>query len=96
MNDSDSSLSELRAQIDDIDLQLLVALKKRWDVLAKIAETKHRARSTAVDSDRETEIRGRWRSTAEALKLPTEVAAVVLDAVLSQSRHYVAERLDAR
>ena len=95
MTDSDSSLNTLRAQIDEIDRQIVVALKRRWDVLAKIAASKSHARHSAVDVQRETELRERWRTMAEELNVPSNVALTVLGAVLSQSRRYVAERLDA-
>ena len=71
MNDSDPSLSALRTQIDEIDTQLVAALKRRWDVLAMIGATKNRTQQNAVDLGREAEIRERWRSTAEQLQLPS-------------------------
>lgn len=76
------SLEALRAQLDDVDAELIAVLARRAGVVAEIWAWKSQHGVPRVDAARETALRERLLSQAEALGLSRTAINAVLDRIV--------------
>ena len=82
-------LAELRAQIDQLDQELLQLLAKRLDVVHKVGEVKQRHGLPIYVPQREIEMLQRKREAAEQLGLSPDLIEDILRRIMRES--YVSE-----
>ena len=82
-------LAELRAQIDQLDQELLQLLAKRLDVVHKVGEVKQQHGLPIYVPQREIEMLQRKREVAEQLRLSPDLIEDILRRIMRES--YVSE-----
>lgn len=87
-------LEELRAEIDEIDRQLVTLLAKRMALAGEIARVKEREGRPLRDERREGEVVERTRRLARERRLDPEVAETVMRVIISRATQKQAERLE--
>ena len=80
-----SILENLRAQIDDIDYQLLDVLAKRFDIIHQIGQNKKENNITILQSDRWFEILKSRKKIAKELELSDEFVGDLLKLIHKES-----------
>ena len=80
------TLEALREKIDTIDTHLLLLLAARRDIATRIARVKARRKLPVEDRARERDVRGRWKSAADFLNLPSDYILELLDTVITHSK----------
>lgn len=79
-----TTLTEIRAQIDAIDTQLIVLLAERQQYVKRAGEVKPKNNPMAVaDPDRVAQVIAKRREQAEAAGLSPDVAEAVWQAMIS-------------
>ncbi|MEM0358402.1 MAG: chorismate mutase [Candidatus Hadarchaeales archaeon] len=86
-------LEELRAEIDEIDRQLVGLLARRMELAEEIARVKELEGRPLRDERREAEVIERARKMAKELRLDPEIAETVMRVIISRSTQKQAERL---
>jgi chorismate mutase len=76
------SLPKLRAQLDEIDAELIRVLAKRAGVVQEIWAWKQLNGVPRVDPAREAELRGRLLAQAESLGLSRDAVTAILDRIV--------------
>jgi chorismate mutase len=89
-----SVLSDLRAELDNLDTRLVMLLKERADVIARVIQRKRAARLGPVDATREDEMLSRIAAQAESVGLDQRIATQVLRAVIEAFTVLEAASLD--
>ena len=76
------SLSKLRAQLDEIDAELIRVLAKRASVVQEIWAWKQQHGVPRIDPAREVELRTRLLAQAESLGLSRDAVTAILDRIV--------------
>lgn len=79
------SLESLRAQLDDVDMQLVRLLARRAELVAEVWQWKAEHGAPRVDPTREADMRERLLREAEALGLSRPAVSDVLDRIIGRS-----------
>lgn len=79
-------LDALRADIDEADRALLVALARRWSAVLAISAHKRAHAIAGHDPTREALLRERWRAMASELGLDLSLVDAVFDVVIERCR----------
>lgn len=84
-------LSELRAEIDEVDTQIVALLERRMDIVTKVAEYKTANGVGVRDSAREAEV---LADRAAKVKNPLyrESCLYVIEKIMEASRRYQSAR----
>jgi len=78
-------LSELRAELDNVDAQLISAIARRQELVAEIGRWKHAQGKQLRDYQREREVISNVRARAEAAGLDPQIAEQVLKLLIESS-----------
>lgn len=78
------SLEEKRAQLDELDADLIRLLARRASVVEEIWAWKQANGVGRIDPAREAELRGRLLAQAESLGLSRDAVAGILDRIIGQ------------
>lgn len=89
-------LSDLRAQLDALDMRLAVLLKERADVIYKVIERKLASGLGPIDLKREEEMLSRFATKAESIGLNPLIATKILRAIIDAFTALEAEALESR
>ena len=81
-----SSLQSLRQAIDTIDVQLVLLLTQRRELIQEIARIKRREKRRVLDASREEEVRQNWQELAESLGFPVETLQRIVEILLEESK----------
>jgi len=76
------SLESLRAQLDEVDAELIATLARRAAVVDEIWAWKAANSVERVDAAREAEVRARLLAQAEALGLKRDAVSAILDRII--------------
>lgn len=76
------SLEALRAQLDDVDAQLIETLARRAAVVEEIWRWKQSHAVPRLDERREAQVRARLLAQAEALGLQRDAVSAILERVI--------------
>ena len=76
------SLFRLRAQLDEVDAELIRVLARRDAVVQEIWAWKQANGLERIDPAREAELRDRLLTQAEALGLSRDAVSVILDRII--------------
>ena len=79
-------LPELRKAIDDADEIILRAIAARFAGIEHLKIVKGQRKLPVEDLKREEQIRNRWKKRAAELGIREELALVILDFLLSESK----------
>lgn len=79
-------MQEIRKAIDDADEILLRALATRFRAVAHMKELKRDAQMQIESSSRETELKALWKKRAKTYGVSEELALLILDFILSESK----------
>jgi chorismate mutase len=85
MNNS-QRIDEIRQAIDDTDDILLKALATRFRAVKQLGRVKNAANIPVENSEREAEMKARWKKKAQELNIPEELALFILDFILAESK----------
>lgn len=77
-------LEALRAEIDEIDAQIVALLASRFRTTAKVGQLKARHALDAVDSQREAAQEARFRALAQANGLKPELVLRIFRSVIEE------------
>jgi len=83
---ADLSVAELRAAITDADEILLRALSARFKAVDFLKDAKQKEGLPVEDRERESELKKRWKERARELELTEELALLMLDFILTESK----------
>lgn len=78
---AEREVAALRHDLDDVDSEILAALKKRWDIVRRIGDSKQNRGMTHFQLQRMNEVLARWRSACLAMDLPPELGDAVYRAI---------------
>lgn len=76
------SLKEKRAQLDELDAELIRLLARRASVVDEIWAWKQANGVERIDPAREAELRGRLLAQGESLGLSRDAVAAILDRII--------------
>jgi chorismate mutase len=79
------SLQPLRAQLDELDAELIRLLARRASVVQEIWAWKQAQGVARIDPEREAELRARLLAQAGALGLSRDAVAAILDRIIGVS-----------
>ena len=79
------TIESLREEMDDITLQMILSLKTRTDIAARIGAIKRQRGLAVADGARESALRRRMLSAADAAGLDPDVAARFLNHLVAES-----------
>ncbi len=80
------TVDELRAMIDETDRALLMAIGVRQKMSKNIGILKKVQKSAVIDPIREEEVKALWKKRAVEQEVRPELALMILDFLLSESR----------
>ena len=86
MTDPMIIIDEVRRAIDEADGILLKALAARFRAVRHMKAVKNAAGINAEDPEREKKLKDLWRKQANDLDIPLELALLILDCVLVESK----------
>lgn len=86
MTDPTDIINEVRSAIDEADSILLRALAARFRAIRHMRTIKNAAGIPAEDLARESHLKDVWRKQAVDLDIPVELALLMLDCVLVESK----------
>lgn len=86
MSSAPATLAEIRTAIDDADEIILRALGARMKAVKFLKALKQQAGMKIVDLKREEVVRATWKKRAEELGIAPELALIILDFLLSESK----------
>ncbi len=81
-----STLQNVREAIDTIDVELLLLLTRRRELIQKIAQLKQKENRPVLDTAREGEVRKNWKTLARELGFPLKTLNRILDILLTDSK----------
>lgn len=84
--DENLTLPEIRKAIDDADEILLRALSARFRAVSYLKRAKKAGKLKIEDPDRERMIKEQWAVRAKELDVPPELALLILDFILTESK----------
>lgn len=87
MTDPSSILNEVRTAIDEADAILLKALAARFRAVRHLKTVKQVSGIAVEDSEREKILKEAWRKQAQDFEIPTELALLILDCILIESKN---------
>ncbi len=90
-NDKQQTLEQLRAQIDDVDKQLVEILNRRADLVLGVKQAKERDRIDIYSPAREAQILERVRKLAEGGNFPIAALERIFTAIVSGTRSLIGE-----
>jgi len=76
------SLESLRAQLDEVDAELIETLARRAALVEQIWAWKNANSVARVDQAREDEVRARLLAQADSLGLKREAVSAILDRII--------------
>lgn len=76
----------IRSVIDDADDILLKALAARFRAIRHIKEVKRETGMQVESTSREMELKDKWKKRAQELNIPQELALLILDFILAESK----------
>ncbi|MCL1594408.1 MAG: chorismate mutase [Actinomycetia bacterium] len=79
-------IETLRAEIDEINTELLGLISRRLELSVQIGALKQESRLPLYSEDRERDLIDRFRMAAEALDIDPDYAAELMTVVLVHSR----------
>ncbi len=79
-------LSEVRRAIDEADDILLKALAARFRAVEYLKQLKRAEKKPVNDPARELQLKERWKERARSLGLKEELALLMLDFILTESK----------
>jgi len=85
-------LSDLRKAIDDADEIILRALAARFEGIAQMKIVKAEKNISVEDTKREDQLKKHWKKRAKELGIREELALVILDFLISESKRLQAEK----
>ncbi len=85
-------LEELRKEIELMDDEIIAAIKKRMDIVEKIADIKEKVGKPAVDNKRRNIVLERISSQAEKNGLKKEPVIEIFEIILQISEQYQIDR----
>ena len=80
------TIPTVRATIDDADDILLRALGARFRAIRHLRDMKREAGMSVESPSREQELKTTWKTKAHELNIPPELALLVLDFILTESK----------
>jgi chorismate mutase len=80
------TLSEGRARIDALDVQLLEILRKRWEIVRSLAEAKRLGGMPMHDPGREASLIASREGDAQRLGLPAGLACEIFEGLVAAFR----------
>ncbi len=86
MTDPTTIIGEVRHAIDEADAILLKALAARFRAVRHMRTVKNAAHLETEDRSREQVLKDVWRKKAVELDIPVELALLILDCVLVESK----------
>jgi chorismate mutase len=86
-------LERLRSEVDALDTRIVELLGQRLALVERIATLKADRRFTAVDPDRERDLRALWSRVARDCGVDEPCALAVLEAILEATRARVQARV---
>ena len=87
MNSNDiATLEEIRELIDEADKLLLLTLGKRFRAVGFLRKLKNATGIRIEDAKREEAVRELWKRHAKESNVPEELALLMLDFILSESK----------
>ncbi len=87
MNTNDiATLAEIRDLIDEADKLLLLTLGKRFRAVGFLRKLKNATGIRIEDKEREEAVKDLWRKRAKESNVPEELALLILDFILSESK----------
>jgi len=84
--DSELSIEQLRAAIDDADEILLRALGARFKAVSLLHAAKKKEGLPSEDKEREAFVKNQWKKRARELDVSPELALLMLDFILAESK----------
>ncbi len=84
--DSSLTIAEVRHAIDEADTVLLKALATRFRAIEHLKVLKKELRVATEDSARERDLKMKWKEQAKTLKISEELALLLLDFILAESK----------
>ncbi len=78
---AEREVASLRRQLDEVDAEILGALKKRWDIVRRIGSRKQHRGMTHFQLRRMNEVLATWRAACLAMNLPPELGDAVYRAI---------------
>jgi len=83
---STPTLADVRRSIDEADDILLKAMAARFRATALIKTMKKAEKLPIEDAEREKQLKARWKERARSLGLREELALLMLDFILTESK----------
>ncbi len=80
------SLETIRSAISDADQIILRALAARFRAVEHLKEFKKVHHLPVEDLQRETLLKNQWKQAATVLNIPEELALLILDFILAESK----------
>lgn len=80
------SIADIRRAIDEADDILLKALAARFRAIRHLRDIKKATGMQVESLSRETELKTRWKTKAEELDLSPQLALLILDFILTDSK----------
>lgn len=80
-------LKRLRAEIDDLDREILSLLERRFAITSAIGQWKKAQGQSTIDPQRETEIISKITALAQSKNLPATQVKNIFKAILRLSYH---------
>lgn len=80
------TIPTVRAAIDDADDILLKALAARFRAIRHLKEIKRETGMQIESTSREAELKDKWKKKAHDLNIPSELALLILDFILAESK----------
>ncbi|UCF62803.1 MAG: chorismate synthase [bacterium] len=90
---NESRLHEIRHQIDMLDMQFILLLAQRRNLIRKIAEFKAQNSRKVHDAEREEFKVRQWQEQARTLDIPKDLVDSIFTSILSDSHHLQGETL---
>ena len=86
MNNATPTIADIRSAIDDADEILLRSLAARFKGVEQLKILKEIQRLPLEDTVREDELKTKWKAHAKKLGIREELALMILDFVLAESK----------
>lgn len=80
------SIADIRRAIDEADDILLKALAARFRAIRHLRDIKKATGMQVESLSREAELKARWKTKAEELDLSPQLALLILDFILTDSK----------
>ena len=87
------NIKDLRKEIDEIDQQIIQAIKKRFDIVLKISEYKKTHKLNITDSQRTNQVIENNRKFAQELNLDEDLIESIFTHIIESSIEYQTEAI---